>query len=176
MILGLTGSVPCSLSVPPPPIQLTRDVQTLPTTFILICISLFNALYLFTRVRLYRLHRRHEPVTSPNAKFVPADLDFEPLEPPSLSSRLSRGLWYMFIAFWRFLFNMAPASSSSTGRGRKASRVQQLEIWAPGELETMLFCVYSPVHAFLWMATGSNNWMLMVLIMGSVGLQVRSRS
>ena len=50
--------------------------------------------------------------------------------------------------------------------------VQQLNVWNPGELETRLFCIYSPAHALLWMATNSTNWVLAMIIMGLVGAQV----
>jgi hypothetical protein len=62
------------------------------------------------------------------------------------------------------VYNTAPPA--------KTARVQQLEVWTPGDLELMLFNVYSPVHVFLWMATGSSNWMMMVFVMGLVGAQV----
>ena len=139
-------------------------------TLLLIIISILNAFYLFTRTRLYRLHHRTDPVSSPNARFVSADLDFEPLQPPSLFSRLSWGAWSAFCASWRFLLNLSP--KVATSNGSKMSRVQQLEVWVPEELELTLFCLYSPIHAFLWMATTSGNWMLMFLIMGGAGLQV----
>lgn len=42
----------------------------------------------------------------------------------------------------------------------------------PGEFELTVFCAYSPAHAFLWMATTSNNWMLMLTLMGIVGMQL----
>jgi len=53
------------------------------------------------------------------------------------------------------------------------SKVQQLEMWIPGELEMTLFCIYSPIHPLLWMATTSANWMFMLLIMSGVGVQMR---
>ena len=51
-------------------------------------------------------------------------------------------------------------------------RIQQLEVWTPGELEMFLFSVYSPVHALLWMATNSTNWMMMLVVMFLTGVQV----
>ena len=51
-------------------------------------------------------------------------------------------------------------------------KVQQLEVWTPGELEMFLFSVYSPVHALLWMATNSTNWMMMLVVMFLTGVQV----
>jgi len=53
------------------------------------------------------------------------------------------------------------------------SKVQQLEVWIPDDLEKMLFCIYSPVHPLLWMATTSANWMLMLVIMVGTGVQMR---
>jgi len=146
---------------------------TTPMTFLLISASVLNALYLFSRLKLYRLHHRPEPVSSPNAKFVSAHLDHEPLQPPSLVSRIFSGAWHAFCASWRFLLNTNPSVPSNSG-GAKTSKVQQLEMWVPGKLETMLFCVYSPVHPLLWMATTSGNWMLMLVIMTGVGVQMRT--
>jgi hypothetical protein len=141
---------------------------------ILIAASFLNTFYLFTRIKLYRLHQQTDPVSSPNARFVSAQLDFEPLEPPSLASRLRSSVWYAFTCSWRFLLGMQlPASPRDTSGGR-TSRLQQLEVWAPGELEMALFTVYSPAHAFLWMTIDSSNWMLTLIIMGIVGIQVTS--
>uniref|UniRef100_A0A0W0F965 Uncharacterized protein n=1 Tax=Moniliophthora roreri TaxID=221103 RepID=A0A0W0F965_MONRR len=61
---------------------------TVPMTILLLGGSIMNVIYAFTRIRLYRLHRKVEPVTSPNVKYVNADLDFEPLEPPPLMLRV----------------------------------------------------------------------------------------
>ncbi|KAH7871841.1 uncharacterized protein C8R40DRAFT_1120426 [Lentinula edodes] len=147
---------------------------TMPMTLFLIAASVTNAVYTFTRIKLYRLYRRVEPVSSPNAKFVDSDdLDFDKLEPPSLAMRFRAGAWNALIAFWRFLLGLKPSTKlpSST---RKSTRVQQLQIWTPGDLEMMLFNIYSPVHALLWMATNSSNWIIMLLIMGTVGLQLNT--
>ncbi|KAJ3761460.1 hypothetical protein EV360DRAFT_93003 [Lentinula raphanica] len=145
---------------------------TMPMTLFLIGTSIANAVYAFTRIKIYRLHRRVEPVSSPNAKFVDSDdLDFDSLEPPSLAVRFRAGLWNAFIAFWRFLLGLRP-STKVPSSARKSTRVQQLEIWTPGDLELMLFNIYSPVHALLWMATNSSNWIIMLLIMGLVGVQL----
>lgn len=146
---------------------------TVPMTILLFVAAVLNAVYLFTRIKLYRLHLRPDPVSSPNAKFVAAQLDFQPLEPPPLKARIAKSLWYGFSASWRFLLGMAPPKVSSLPPG-KTARVQQLEVWTPGELEMMLFNVYSPAHVFLWMATGSSNWILMLFIMGLVGVQANA--
>ncbi|KAK0503271.1 hypothetical protein EDD18DRAFT_1137180 [Armillaria luteobubalina] len=143
---------------------------TVPLTLLLIAGSLANSVYLFTRIRLYHLHQQPDPVSSPNARYVSAELDFEPLEPPSILSRFQAGLWAAFLAFWRFLLGITPKTTS----GKRMSRVQQIDMWSPGDLEMLLFCIYSPVHALLWCATGSSNWMIMLLIMGAVGLQLNA--
>ncbi|KAK7014857.1 hypothetical protein R3P38DRAFT_2997999 [Favolaschia claudopus] len=143
---------------------------TVPMTVFLLAAAVLNTIYLFTRIKLYRLHLRPDPVSSPNAKFVAAQLDFQPLEPPPLTARLRKALWYGFSASWRFLLGMQPPVYNPAPPP-KTARVQQLEVWTPSELELMLFNVYSPAHAFLWMATGSSNWMIMIFIMGLVGAQ-----
>lgn len=53
-------------------------------------------------------------------------------------------------------------------------KVQQLEVWTPGEAELYLglFVVYSPAHAMLWMGITSANWMLIFAVMTLVGAQV----
>ena len=56
--------------------------------------------------------------------------------------------------------------------GGRTARVQQLEVWAPGRFETVLFTVYSPAHGILWMATGTTNWIAMTVVMGLVWAQV----
>ncbi|KAJ7155957.1 hypothetical protein C8R43DRAFT_416605 [Mycena crocata] len=148
---------------------------TVPLTLLLLAAAALNTIYLFSRIKLYRLHLRPDPVSSPNAKFVAAQLDFQPLEPPPLKSRIAKSFWFGFSSSWRWLLGMQPPvwASSSLPPGKQA-RVQQLEVWTPGELELMLFNVYSPVHVFLWMATGSANWMLMIFVMGLVGAQANA--
>lgn len=50
--------------------------------------------------------------------------------------------------------------------------MQQLQVWTPGELEMVLFAIYSPVHALLWMAFTSANWIIMAAIMGVTSMHV----
>ncbi|KAG6909705.1 hypothetical protein DXG01_015907 [Tephrocybe rancida] len=146
---------------------------TTPVSMLLILAAMLNVVYLFTRIKLYRLHRQMDPVSSPNSRFVSAQLDFEPLELPSLVSRIRSGLWYGFSYSWRWLLGMKlPTRAGQVGG--KTSRVQQLEVWAPGQFEMMLFTVYSPAHTFLWMATGSTNWIAMLFVMGLVSGQLHA--
>jgi hypothetical protein len=133
---------------------------------ILLATSALNTLYLLTRSKIYRLHQRRDPVSSPNASFVQAHLDFEPLETPPMSTRL----WRFCTRFWRWLLDLAPSVSADDGRIR---RVQQLEIWVPGDFELSLFCIYSPVHPLLWMVTTSSNWLGTFFAMALVGTLVR---
>ncbi|KAF7304893.1 hypothetical protein MKEN_01203600 [Mycena kentingensis (nom. inval.)] len=143
---------------------------TVPITLGLIAASVLNALYLFTRVKLYRLHLRPDPVSSPNAKFVAAQLDFQPLAPAPLTRRVLKMLWFGFSTSWRFLLGLQlPVRDPPPPP--KVARVQQLEVWTPGEFESMLFNIYSPAQALLWSATGSSNWISTVIIMGFVGGQ-----
>jgi Protein of unknown function (DUF2418) len=140
-------------------------------TLLLISASILNTLYLFSRIRLYRLHHCPDPVSSPSATFVSSTLDFSPIPPPTATARL----WYAFSAFWRFLFNMAPPKSLyGSENGENMEKVQQLDVWTPSEAEWNmgLFVVYSPAHAMLWMGVLSANWMLMFAIMALVGAQV----
>ncbi|KAF9264673.1 hypothetical protein L218DRAFT_196610 [Marasmius fiardii PR-910] len=143
---------------------------TTPMTVLLLAASVMNTVYAFSRIKLYRLHRRVDPVSSPNAKFVSSDLDFEPLEPPPLMARLRSGIWHSFLAFWRFLLGIKAPQSNTVPR--KSSRVQQLEVWTPGELELTLFNIYSPAHSLLWIGTSSSNWIIMLFLMGVVGVQL----
>ncbi|KAJ8700137.1 hypothetical protein PTI98_003193 [Pleurotus ostreatus] len=78
------------------PIQSLPDLtytKTMPMTLLLIGASIGNAVYLFSRIQVYRLHHRPEPVGSPSAKFVPDDVDLEPLVPTPFppASSLSYG-------------------------------------------------------------------------------------
>ncbi|KAF7294923.1 hypothetical protein MIND_01030400 [Mycena indigotica] len=143
---------------------------TVPVTLLLVAASFLNALYLLTRVKLYRLHLRSDPVSSPNAKFVAAQLDFQPLVPPPLSTRVLRSALFGFNTSWRFLLGFQlPVRNPPPPP--KVARVQQLEVWTPGEFESMLFNVYSPAHSLLWCATGPSNWISNILIMGFVSAQ-----
>ncbi|KAE9400821.1 hypothetical protein BT96DRAFT_938439 [Gymnopus androsaceus JB14] len=42
------------------------------------------------------------------------------------------------------------------------------------ELEMMLFSIYSPVHALLWLAANSSNWIVMLVVMGVAGVQLNA--
>ena len=135
-------------------------------TILLIIAASLNTLFLFTHTKLYHLHLQPDPVASPHARFVSA-----PTDPPALSSRLRASAWGAFLAFWRFLLGITPSSSpGSSAYG--GPRVQELEVWTPSEGELMLFCIYSPVHVFLWMLWNAGNWIMMAAIMVGVSFQV----
>ncbi|KAF9246513.1 hypothetical protein BU15DRAFT_70594 [Melanogaster broomeanus] len=162
---------------------------TVPTTCILLIVSMLNALHLFTQTRMYQLHRRTkaDPVSSPHTTFVPSpkrDPSPSVVGPVPKSTFVKRILhllgsillifWRVFVSSVRFLLGLSSASpsTSSPPRGAPAEEVQQLEIWIPGELERTLLGVYSPPHALLWMCTGSTNWVMMCIVMGVVGVQI----
>jgi Protein of unknown function (DUF2418) len=136
-------------------------------TCLLIIAASLNALFLFTHTKLYHLYLQPDPVASPHARFVST-----PADPPSLTTRLRTYAWSAFLAFWRFLLGISPSSSpGSSAYG--GPRVQELEVWTPSEGELMLFCVYSPIHVFLWMLWNAGNWIMMAAIMVGVSCQVR---
>ncbi|KAH8117574.1 hypothetical protein DFH11DRAFT_1504795 [Phellopilus nigrolimitatus] len=143
---------------------------TTPLAFILILSSFLIAFRLFSQIKLYNLHYRSDPVNSPHATFVSTELDFSPLEAPSATYRIFCWLGYQFSVSWRFLFNFKPPAPRTVD-GARVERVQQLSVWTPGELEMHLFAVYSPAHAFLWMATTGSNWIVMFTIMAIIGIQ-----
>jgi Protein of unknown function (DUF2418) len=137
-------------------------------TCLLIIAASLNALFLFTHTKLYHLHLQPDPVASPHARFVTA-----PTDPPSLAARLRTCAWSAFLAFWRFLLGISPSSSpGSSALG--VPRVQELEVWTPSEGELVLFCIYSPIHVFLWMLWNAGNWIMMAAIMVGVSFQVRN--
>lgn len=146
-------------------------IKTVPMTLLLVFGSVFNTAYLFSRTRIYQFHKRVDPLSSPNARTVAAELDFEPLKPPSLGAQLRSGAWYAFSYSWRWLLGMKPPSMNKP-LPPKTAKVQQLSVWSPGDLELELFSLYSPIHALLWFATSSANWILMLFIMGLTGVQV----
>jgi hypothetical protein len=143
-----------------------ENIKTVPMTCLLIIIASLNTLFLFTHTKLYHLHLQPDLVASPHARFVSA-----PTDPPALASRLRTNAWSVFLAFWRFLLGITPSSSpGSSAYG--GPRVQELEVWTPGEGELMLFCIYSPIHVFLWTLWNAGNWIMMAAVMASVSCQV----
>ncbi|KAI0748342.1 hypothetical protein C8Q80DRAFT_1171386 [Daedaleopsis nitida] len=159
---------------------------TVPMTFVLVSASVLNTLYLFTRTKTYFLNLAPDPVSSPHASFVkrprtPHRTSSDDLVPrrsvvallPALLGSLFSALWRGFILSVRFLLNLSPPKARAP-QPWEDERVQQLEVWTPGELEMALFSLYSPVHALLWIATSSANWMLMFFIMFIVGIQIRA--
>jgi|SRR6266850_899130 len=143
-------------------------IKTVPMTCLLIIAASLNTLFLFTHTKLYHLHLQPDPVPSPHARFVSA-----PTDPPALSSRLRASAWGAFLAFWRFLLGITPSSSPGSS-AYAGPRVQELEVWTPSEGELMLFCIYSPIHVFLWMLWNAGNWIMMAAIMAGVSFQVRA--
>ena len=152
------------------------NIQNVPMTFILVSAAVLNTLYLFSRTKLYQLNLATDPVSSPHASFVPRHQPTTvSAAGPSLFSTILSGLWRAFIVSVRFLLNLSPPKDRQTISSSNTSmdKVQQLEVWTPGELEMGLFAIYSPVHALLWMILTSTNWMLLGIIMFVVGMQVR---
>ncbi|KAI0819501.1 hypothetical protein BC628DRAFT_1401909 [Trametes gibbosa] len=162
---------------------------TVPVTFILVSASILNALFLFTRTRVYYLNLAPDPVSSPHASFIKRPHALHRASSDDVVSRRSlpaaciallgaflSALWRALGLSVRFLLNLSPPKSRAPQPWEEDQRVQQLEMWTPGALEMALFGTYSPVHALLWMALTSANWMLMFLIMFAVGVQTRALS
>ncbi|KAI0093526.1 hypothetical protein BDY19DRAFT_861168, partial [Irpex rosettiformis] len=159
---------------------------TLPVSILLILISVGNAFRLFTRTRMYYLTLAADPVSSPHAKFISREnTPQKEVEDPSPSSSSSssraalavtiiKHLWHAFTISLHFLLNMTPPKDRQTTRVGNTDRVQQLQVWTPGELEMVLFSIYSPVHALLWIAFTSANWIIMTAIMGAVSMHIRA--
>ncbi|KAI0341814.1 hypothetical protein BDW22DRAFT_1396666 [Trametopsis cervina] len=151
---------------------------TVPMSLLIIATAVVNAFYLFTRTRLYQLTLATDPVSSPHAKFVAREQtphkETIPLSRGALSLRIMAHLWHAFLVSLRFLLNMTPPKDKQIVRNGNTDRVQQLQVWTPGELEMALFSIYSPVHALLWMAFTSSNWIIMTIVMGVVSMQIRA--
>lgn len=153
----------------------------MPTTCLLTAIAVINALFLFTRTKIYYLNLASDPVASPHAAFIkrpqtPSRHNSDDVVPrPTLFSLLGAflsALWRAIVISVRFLLNLSPPKMRAPNPDERDERVQQLEVWSPGELEMALFGTYSPVHALLWIGTTSANWILMLTIMGLVAAQV----
>ncbi len=155
-------------------------------TFVLISASVLNTLCLFTRTKTYYLNLASDPVSSPHASFVkrprtPHRASSDEVVPrrsifallTALLGSLLSALWRGAVLSFRFLLNLSPPKIRAPQPWEEDERVQQLEVWTPGELEMSLFALYSPVHALLWTATTSANWMLAFFVMFIVGVQVR---
>ena len=191
---GLTGFVPLPLHPSVPPTALTfHSIKTTPMSVLVVSVAILNTFYLFTRTRTYQLSLASEPVSSPHASFVkrppgfardpnaPGSDDQDPFASPSFSSlarsffgSVLRTLWRFLVASVRFLLNLSPPRTRPSQPWEEDERVQTLEVWTPGPLEMGLFAIYSPVHALLWMATTSANWILTIFVMFIVGVQVRA--
>ena len=156
-------------------------------TFILVSASVLNTLYLFTRTKTYHLTLASDLVSSPHASFVKRprtphrQSSKELLGPPRSAFALAgafvlsclAALWRGLVVSTRFLLNLSPPKAKPPKPWEEDERVQQLEVWTPGELELALFGLYSPVHAMLWMAVTTANWMLLFFSMFITSVQVR---
>jgi hypothetical protein len=126
---------------------------------------------------MYQLSLATDPVASPHAKFVSREGTPQPQEEThkSRAAPVLAVFGHLWRAFWvsaRFLMNMTPPKDKQIPRVGSTDRVQQLQVWIPGELEMSLFSIYSPVHCLLWMALTSTNWIIMAVIMAVVSMQV----
>lgn len=138
---------------------------------LLLCASAIGPVMLFSSSKLYHLHSQPDLVSSPHAAFVPAELNREPLEKPSLLWRALSWIAFQSSVFWRFLFNLKPPGPRCVN-GAHTELVQRLAVWSPGELELHLLAIYSPAHSLVWMIMDGSNWILITMIFVFIGFQV----
>jgi len=117
-------------------------------TLALLLAAIGVAYKLFTNTRRYTFWMRNETdrLRSSRAKLVPLSLD-EDVEPPSLQERAKawamRKLREVPILGWFLGPEEVPLSAGET-------RMYSLDMWNPPTMLLRLFCIYSPLHAFLW--------------------------
>ncbi|KIJ44294.1 hypothetical protein M422DRAFT_168631 [Sphaerobolus stellatus SS14] len=143
---------------------------TTPVSFLLISISILNAVYLFTRIKYYHLFSKSELVNSPGAEFIHRD-DLgsnEHADPPSAVSRWLHQAAQLFWLSWSMLMGTRPPAPET----RTSKRVQRLSVWSPDKAEMELFIIYSPLHAFLWQAVSPGNWIMVFLLLGIASAQL----
>ncbi|KAN0118038.1 hypothetical protein V8E52_005625 [Russula decolorans] len=147
---------------------------TVPMTCVLIIAASLNTLLLFTHTKLYHLFiHPARPHRIPScALHLSANKSTCARESPT----------HTCVGFIPRLLGLllgitpssSPPGSNAYGGG---TRVQDLEVWSlwtPSEGELVLFCVYSPVHAVLWMLWNAGNWIMMAAVMVGVSFQVRT--
>jgi len=142
-----------------------------PVAFLLLVIATLNAAYLFARTKTYHLHLRPDPAPSPHATFVPSET-IEHAEPPSPLERVLSLLKFAIGGIWRLLIGSSLSPEDALQDMQNIRKVQQLNVWAPGDLERYLFAVYSPAHALVWTVFSASNWVISLLLMGVLTLQL----
>ncbi|KAG8957234.1 hypothetical protein FRC03_010355 [Tulasnella sp. 419] len=130
-----------------------------------------NAAYVFTKFKPYHLHLRKDPINSPNATVIATDLNLEQREKPPFTQRAVRFTRQVVVRSFRFLIGSAPVKEDEEELDG-LTRIQQLDVWTPPEMELGLFCVYSPVHTLMYSVMGWNNWITVFIIMGGLSLML----
>ncbi|KDQ14057.1 hypothetical protein BOTBODRAFT_159980 [Botryobasidium botryosum FD-172 SS1] len=144
-----------------------------PIAFLLLVAATLNALYLFTRTKTYHLYMRPDPAPSPHATFIPSQT-LEHTEPPSFVQRVISLFKIVLGATWRFLISSSSSPEDVLRDMQNTEKIQQLDVWAPGDLERHLFVIYSPAHALVWTVFSASNWVISLLLMGVLTLQMYS--
>ncbi|KAF9513576.1 hypothetical protein BS47DRAFT_1329438 [Hydnum rufescens UP504] len=144
----------------------------------LLAFSIVNALYLFTRIRSYHLHYRNELVNSTHASLISKDI-LDPPPPPTISQRALKLVAQSFRTAWRLVFGTSPRPEDLIPIDLQpgSNKVQQLDLWNPGDLETALFMhvsflIYSPAHFLAWKIFSAENWFYSFFSMGLISLQM----
>ncbi|KAH7328014.1 hypothetical protein B0I35DRAFT_403455 [Stachybotrys elegans] len=108
-----------------------------PIVWSLVCISLLNALYAFTRTRSYRLFEANVDVrpSTPSARRVKVQST-----PTSSASPM------------RFLADlMTPDSAESRAHPDKSRDVWEISVWDPLPVSLQLVCLFSPGHVLAYL-------------------------
>jgi len=151
-------------------------------SFLLLGVSVANALRLFTQTKTYDLLSRDElqPLSSSNITYVPS-----PIAQASRENKQTEDstlwtyifyfltlLWKWTVHAWRFLLHH-PAKQRPLD-GSYEPRIQQLEMWDPSDGDLALFEIYSPLHALLWKLAQQGNWMIICFVMVMTTFQLGS--
>ncbi|KAF8338112.1 uncharacterized protein EI90DRAFT_3041680 [Cantharellus anzutake] len=144
-----------------------------PFSLLLFLISFANVLYLFTRFRTYHLHLRPELAPSTHASLVSKDF-LSPPTPTSVPQKIMRLIVQSLTIAWRLAVGTSPAPEDLIPLDLQpnSNKVQQLDVWFPGDFELALFIIYSPAHWFAWKIFSTANWFWSLALMGLLSLQV----
>jgi len=144
-----------------------------PFSILLLLISVGNTLYLFTRIRTYHLHLRPELVPSTHASLVSKNF-LTPPSPTSILQKVMRLMAQSIKIAWRLVVGASPSPEDLIPLDLQpnSNKVQQLDVWFPGEMEMAIFTVYSPAHYFAWKIFSSSNWLWTFILMGLLSLQL----
>ncbi|EPQ28713.1 uncharacterized protein PFL1_03517 [Pseudozyma flocculosa PF-1] len=144
----------------------------------LVTIACYNAYFLFSSRRAYRLWMRTEKdkIRSENSRLVPTYIDDEE-EKPSLQERLTNATIDLLrgipVIGW-----FVPAAEERPPTPIDEIKVHELNVWQAPEVPLRIFSIYSPAHA-LWYSnsglfgiTGALTWIMGLALMSLFSFQI----